>query len=98
MRKLAAALLCLLPLTAAGKELKLHLKYEGTIDSALQRADHSPDTRRSELGNRSTSKGAAPGLAKDRAKNGNGRHGFGRVWADIVKSTRGSGRPGSCKR
>ena len=86
MRKLAAALLCLLPLTAAGKELKLNLKYEGTIDSALARADHSPDTRR-ELGS----------LAKGHAKARNGRHGFGRLWADLVKSTRGS-PPGRCKR
>ena len=87
MRKLAAALLCLLPLTAAaGKELKLNLKYQGTVDSAIARADHTSDTRR-ELGS----------LAKSHAKGGNGRHGFGRLWADLVKSTRGS-PPGQCKR
>ena len=93
MRKIAAALLCLLPLTAAaGKELKLNLKYEGTVDSALARADRSSDTRRSEL-----RPGPTLGLAKSHAKGGNGRHGFGRLWADLVKSTRGSPRPGRCK-
>jgi hypothetical protein len=97
MRKIAVALLCLLPLTAAGKELKLHLKYEGTIDSALARADQSADTRRGEPV-AATSKDTRPGLAKDHAKGGNGRHGFGRLWADVVKSTRGSLRPGHCKR
>jgi hypothetical protein len=97
MRKIAVALLCLLPLTAAGKELKLDLKYGGTIDSALARADDSPDARRGDLV-AATSKETRLSLAKDHAKGGNGRHGFGRLWADVVKSTRGSLRPAQCKR
>ena len=87
MRKIAAVLLCLLPLTAAaGKELKLDLKYTGAIHSAHARAEDRVDTRR-DLGH---------ALAKGHAKASNGRHGFGRLWAHYVRSTHGS-RPGRCK-
>ena len=95
MRKLAATLLLLLPFAAAGKELKLDLKYQGSVDSALARADYGADARR-ELGHGLTWKMTAHDSAKGHVKAGNGRHGFGRLWANAVKFTHGSA-PGRCK-
>ena len=95
MTKVAAVLLCLLPLAAAGKELKLDLKYPGSVDSALARADYGADARR-ELGHGLTWKTTAHDFAKGDVKAGNGRHGLGRLWADGVKFTHGS-KPGRCK-
>ena len=95
MTKAIAVLLCLLPLAAAGEQLKLNLEYRGSVDSALARADYSADARR-ELGRGLTSKTTADDFAKGRVKAGNGRHGFGRLWANVAKLTHGS-NPGRCR-
>jgi len=95
MTKVAAVLLCLLPLAAAGKELKLNLTYQGSVDSALARADYGADARR-ELGHGLTWKTTADDFSKGHVKARNGRHGFGRLWADVVKFTHGS-KPGRCR-